>query len=105
MSKAFPESLLEFEHWFRTDEACRDYLTKLRWPDGFKCPYCGHGQAWRTSRDLLHCGKCRKDVSVTAGSIFHKSHLPLRLWFRAMWHITSQKSGMSALGLQRVLGL
>lgn len=105
MSKEHPTSLLEFEHWFRTEEACREYLVRLRWPHGFECPRCGHKHAWRTQRGLFHCGGCRKDVSVTAGTIFHGSHICLRLWFRAMWWITNQKGGINALGLQRTLGL
>ena len=105
MEKDYPETLLEFEDWFHTKEACRDYLVKLRWPDGFRCPGCGHGKAWKTSRGLLHCGRCRSDVSVTAGTLFHDSHMSLRVWFRAMWWVTNQKSGMSALGFQRALGL
>ena len=105
MEKDYPGTLLEFEDWFRTEEACRAYLVKLRWPDGFRCRRCGHGEAWKTSRGLLHCRSCRADVSVLAGTIFHRSHISLRLWFRAMWWITNQKSGVSALGLQRTLGL
>ena len=105
MGKDYPETLLEFEEWFRTEEACRAYLVKLRWPDGFRCPRCGHGQAWEARRGLLHCRSCRADASVTAGTIFHRSHISLRLWFRAMWWMTNQKSGVSALGLQRTLGL
>ena len=57
------------------------------------------------SRGLYLCGNCRYQVSVTAGTIFQGSHLPLTIWFRAMWYVTSQKNGVSALGLQRVLGL
>lgn len=105
MAKEYPGTLLEFEHWFRTEEACRDYLVRLRWPDGFRCPRCGHDQAWATVRNLLRCGKCRADIPVTAGTIFHRSRLPLRVWFRAMWWVTNQKGGVSALGLQRLLGL
>lgn len=105
MRKDYPRTLLEFEHWFRSEESCRDYLIRLRWPDGFRCPRCGHSSAWTTKRSLLHCQNCRCDISVTAGTIFQGSHLPLRLWFRAMWLLTNQKTGMSALGLQRALGL
>lgn len=105
VAKEYPKTLLEFERWFRTEKSCRAYLIRLRWPDGFKCPHCEHGQAWETRRGLLHCGKCRRDISVTTGTIFHQSHMPLRLWFRAIWWITNQKSGVSALGLQRTLGL
>lgn len=105
MENDYPATLLEFEEWFRSEEACRAYLAKLRWPDGFHCPRCGHGQAWEARRGLLHCRSCRADVSVMAGTIFHRSHISLRLWFRAMWWVTNQKSGVSALGLQRTLGL
>lgn len=105
MAKRFPESLLEFEHWFRTEEACRDYLFKLRWPDGFTCPLCERRGAWTMSGSIYRCQKCRRDVSVTADTIFHRSRLPLRSWFRIVWWATNQKSGLSALGLQRMLGL
>lgn len=104
VGKDYPETLLEFEDWFHTEEACRAYLVKLRWPDGFRCR-CGHGKAWKTSRGLLHCARCRTDVSATTGTLFQDSHIPLRVWFRAMWWVTNQKSGMSALGFQRALGL
>lgn len=105
MRKRFPETLLEFEHWFRTEEACRGYLVALRWPDGFKCPRCAGNRAWLTARNLFHCARCKADISVTSGTIFERSRIPLRLWFRAAWWITNQKSGVTALGLQRLLGL
>lgn len=105
MPQPYPKSVLEFEHWFRTEDACRQHLFRLRWPHGFQCPRCPSGQAWQTQRGLWHCGGCGKDVSVTAGTIFENSKLSLRLWFRAIWWVTNQKSGVSALGLQRTLGL
>ena len=101
----YPTTLLEFERRFASEEACREYLSQLRWPDGFRCPRCQHTKAWSTSRELYHCGGCGVQTSVTAGTIFQDTRKPLRLWFRAMWHVTSQKHGVSALGLQRVLGL
>ncbi len=101
----FPGTLGEFEQQFATEEACRRYLAKLRWPDGFKCPSCGSGNAWRTARDHWFCGKCRRQTSVTAGTIFDRTRKPLLLWFRVMWLVTSQKTGASALNLQRQLGL
>lgn len=101
----YPKTLLEFEDRFRTDAACRTYLVRLRWPSGFQCPRCRYAQGWKTARGLVVCRACRAHVSVTAGTIFQDSHLPLRVWFRAMWWITNQKSGMSALGMQRALGL
>lgn len=87
------------------EQPCREYLFILRWPEGFICPRCGSKAAWPMSRGLWKCGDCKYQVSVTAGTIFQGSHLSLTTWFRAMWYITSQKNGMSAQGLQRVLGL
>jgi len=101
----YPRTILEFEQLFTTEEACRGYLFQLRWPEGFCCPRCGHRQAWATKRGLYRCRHCDYQVSVTAGTIFQDTRKPLRLWFRAIWHVTSQKIGVSALGLQRVLGL
>ena len=101
----YPRTLMELERRFSTEEACRAYLFALRWPEGFVCPRCGGKRAWPMSRSLWLCGTCRRQTSVMAGTIFQDSRLPLQLWFRAMWHVTSQKNGASALGVQRVLGL
>lgn len=105
MAEDYPRTLMELEQRFATDSACREYLFALRWPEGFVCPRCGGRDAWPMRRGLWLCRACRHQVSVTAGTIFQDSHLPLSTWFRAMWHVTSQKPGASALGLQRVLGL
>jgi len=105
MLEDFPRTLLELERRFDTDQACRDYLFALRWPEGFICPRCGGNQTWPMKRGLHLCRRCRHQVSVTAGTIFQDTRLPLTLWFRAMWQVTSQKNGVSALGLQRVLGV
>jgi hypothetical protein len=96
---------LELEARFSTQEACRGYLFQLRWRDGFVCPRCGGRKAWPASDLLWECAGCHRQISVTAGTIFQDSRLPLILWFRAVWWVTSQKSGVSAMGLQRVLGL
>lgn len=105
MTEDYPKAMLEFEERFASEKACREYLSKIRWPAGFICPKCQHTEAWSTRRGLFTCRNCGFDTSVTAGTIFHKSRKPLRVWFRAMWHITSQKYGANALGLQRVLAL
>lgn len=102
---AYPRTLMEFEKRFATDGACRLYLEQLRWPDGFQCPRCGGTEAWRMGRGLWLCRQCRRQTSVTVGTIFDRSRLPLTLWFRAMWHVTNQKNGASALTIQRLLGL
>jgi transposase-like protein len=101
----YPTTLAELERRFTTEEACRDYLVALRWAEGFICPRCGHDRSWALARGLFQCSGCDTQTSVTAGTILEGTRKPLSLWFRAMWHVTSQKNGVSALGLQRVLGL
>jgi transposase-like protein len=102
----YPGTFGEFEAWFGTETACRAYIRRLRWPSGFVCPGCAvAGEATEMSRNLLRCRACGRQVSLTAGTIFQDTHKPLRQWFLAMWFVTSQKNGVSALGLQRVLGL
>lgn len=101
----YPATQLEFEARFATEESCRDYLFQLRWPDGFRCPRCGSSKAWPIAGVLFQCAACDYKASVTAGTIFQDTHQPLTLWFRALWWVTSQKNGASALGLQRILGL
>jgi transposase-like protein len=102
----YPRTFEEMEQWFRDDAACRTYIRRLRWPDGFICPHCGvAGDPWSMSDELLRCRSCRGRTSLTAGTIFEGTRKPLRTWFMAMWFVTSQKNGVSALGLQRVLGL
>jgi transposase-like protein len=101
----FPRNLSEFEARFATDEACREYLCRLRWPDGFRCPRCGGGKSWPVRVVWLQCANCGHQTSGTAGTIFQDTRTSLTVWFRAMWWMTTQKNGASALGLQRVLGL
>lgn len=101
----YPRTLTELEARFSTDDACRAYLYQLRWPDGFHCPKCGHGKAWPVGARLFQCAACGRQSSVTAGTIFQDTRTPLTTWFRAMWWVTSQKTGASALGLQQILGL
>lgn len=101
----YPKTLAELERQFATEEACARYLFQLRWPDGFSCPRCGGTKAWTTKRGLSTCAACEYQLSVKAGTIFERSRLPLTMWFRAIWWVTSQKNGASAKGLQRMLGL
>lgn len=100
----YPRTLQEFEEWFSSEDACIDYLRRVRWPEGFKCPGCGGGFAWSNSRGQLRCKKCQRQTSVTAGTVFEGTRKPLRVWLQTMWYVTTQKHGISALGLQRVLG-
>ncbi len=101
----YPRNLSEFEAWFDTEQACREYLFQLRWPEGFRCPRCGCGHFWPVRSVLMQCQECGHQTSVTAGTIFQDTRKPLVDWFRAMYWLASQKNGASALGLQRVLGL
>lgn len=97
-------ALVEFEQRFATEGACRAYLARLRWPTGFRCPQCTTNGSWTTTRCLFMCRRCGYQASVTAGTIFHRTRLPLQDWFRALWWMTGQKRRLSALGLQRLLG-
>jgi len=104
MADDYPMTLMDLEQRFSTEEACCEYLAKLRWPSGFVCPHCQATEAWRMAGGFWLCRQCRHQASVKAGTIFQDSRLPLRAWLRAMWHVTSQKNGASALGLKRVMG-
>ena len=101
----YSRNLAELERRFANDEACRDYLMFLRWPDGFRCARCGGDQFWPQRITLLQCAGCDYQSSVIAGRMFQDTHTPLTLWFRAIWYVTSQKNGASALGVQRIMGL
>lgn len=101
----YPKNLADLENRFSTEQDCRSYLFKLRWPRGFKCPRCNHDKYWQTKQELFRCASCEFKVSVIAGTIFERTRKPLVEWFRAIWWITSQKNGTSAKGIQRILGL
>ncbi len=99
----YPSDLAQLRAWFSTDAACLDYLDWLRWPDGFRCPRCGHDAAGREASGRYRCRQCGMQVAVTAGTIFHKTRTPLTVWFEAAWLMTADKGGVSAAHLQRVL--
>jgi len=93
-----PRTLTEFRDHFVMEKACIAYLAALKWPDGFLCPQCDGSDRWKMSRGLFLCRKRRR-----LGDDFPSDAKPLRLWLEAMWHITNQKYGANALGLQRIL--
>ena len=102
----YPRNLQEFDRWFADEPACRSYVFLIRWPEGYQCFRCGSkAPSWITSRGYLHWRACGGEVSITSGTVFERTRKPLRPWFQAMWLLTSQKHGASALGLHRVLGL
>lgn len=102
---AYPKTVLELNDRFHDEAACRAYLEALRWPDGPRCPRCPKARVWTMKPPYFRCAECGRDFTVTAGTLFADTHLPLRLWFQALWHLVNQKNGASALGVQRVLGL
>jgi transposase-like protein len=102
----FPANLRQFQVQFASEEACQDYLAACRWPDGFVCSRCGHQRAYAImKRRSWQCAACRRQVSLTAGTVLHNTKIPLTLWFWAAYLMTTDKRGISALLLQRQLGL
>ena len=103
----FPRSLIEFQQRFSDEAACVKYLFAARWPQGFVCPGCGKQKAWelQTKRWTWECATCGRQTSVTAGTIMHHSKLPLTTWFWAAYLMATHSNGISALQLQRQLGL
>lgn len=103
-------TILEWADKFPTDEACREYLFQQRWPDGFLCPQCQGQKYWKIQRSdrtapVYECTQCHHQTSVTAGTIFHRTKVALRLWFMAIFMVGVDKGGKSALALSRELGL
>jgi len=103
---SFPRNLREFQRQFATEDACQDYLAACRWPNGFVCPRCGHTRGYRLrTHPRWQCVACRHQVSLTAGTILHNTKTPLTVWFWAAYLAVTDKRGISALLLQRQLGL
>lgn len=100
----YPRTFQEFRAWFPDDAASVAYLEQLRWPDGFTCPRCEASKGWRLKSGSWMCSSCGRKTSATAGTIFHRSPTSISNWFAAAWFITSQKTGISALALQRQFG-
>jgi transposase-like protein len=101
----YPGTWREFRAWFGEETSCIAYLEHLRWKAGFRCPKCEGGKGWRLADGRWFCAACNRRISVTAGTVFDRSRVPLQDWFTAAWYMTNQKHGLSALGLQQLLGL
>ncbi len=98
----------QFDEMYGSEALCHAALVQWRWPDGFECPCCGgrkHCIVKRGARSLYQCNACRKQTSITAGTIFASSKLPLRLWFKTMYLVTQSKKGISSIELGRRLGI
>ena len=101
----YPKNYQELVKRFSAQEPCLEYLAAIRWPDGFVCSRCGTKNSWRSKRQLWICNSCEYQSSVLVGSIFQDTKLPLPIWFQMMWWFMGQKSGASALSLQRNFGI
>ena len=102
---SYPETQSEFDALVASQEVSQRYLASIRWPNGFICPSCGHPSAWMLATGQYQCMRCRRRVTVTAGTLFQDTRYPLTVWFQAIWYLVGQKNGASALGIQRILGL
>lgn len=101
-----PIDLMAFQRKFATERACRKHLFRLRWPDGYRCPRCGHNRySFHNTRHLYQCKLCQYQVSLTAGTVFHKTRTPIRKWFWMIFLMARQKSGISMLSAQRMLNI
>jgi transposase-like protein/predicted RNA-binding Zn-ribbon protein involved in translation (DUF1610 family) len=102
----FPKTLIEFQDRFPDEESCWRDLRQARWPGGFVCPRCGEqGSYFIRTRRLEQCLSCRYQVSVTAGTVFHKTRKPLRVWFLGIFFLARHKKGISALQFQKDAGI
>ena len=104
----YPRTLEELQDWFADEAACQEYLDAIRWgEDGeaFECPRCGHDERWTREDRTSICQECQKQISLKSGTVLQGSNLSLRTWFQGAWVAGAQKHGVSAKGLQRVLGL
>lgn len=101
----YAASMMDFADIFPTEEACLEYLTLMRWPEGYACLRCSGKDVSKISSGHWRCRECRYRGSVIFGTLFQDTHKLLRLWFQAMWYVVNQKNGVSALGLQKALGL
>lgn len=101
----YPLNIVNLMDMFPSEEACLKYLAGIRWPEGYRCLRCGSAAHWVKAHGIYECRDCGYQGSVTRGTLFQDTHKPLRLWFQAIWYVVHQQNGMSALGLQRTLGL
>ncbi len=100
---------MSFDEWrrqFPNEKMCVKYLSSRRWPNGFTCPRCGCNRGYMLSaRRLYECTKCRHQTSVTAGTVFHASKVPLTKWFWAVYWMSASESKISALQLSQLIAV
>ncbi len=106
MNLPIPANMIEFDQQYRTESACRNVLLKARWPNGFRCPVCGHAKGHRLKcRPVIECAACGRQTSATAGTIFHSANLPLTTLFKLIYLIVAEKSGTNMSALSRQCGV
>ncbi len=99
-------SLMSFLDQYGSEQQCREALAKVRWSKGFSFQACGHtGHCHLKGRDVYQCNRCKRQVSLTSGTLFAETKLPLHTWFLAIYLLTQHKNGISALALRRQLGV
>jgi len=100
-------TLAQYRRHFRTEESCYDYLYRMKWPEGYRCPKCGHDSRYAiTTRNhpLYECRRCGTQTSLTVGTIFEKSHIGITVWFAAIYAAT-QNRGVSTADISKELDL
>ncbi len=106
MENGYAADILDFSATFQSEDACFEYLREIRWPDGFICPRCGHHGGWWLEKYFrFECKSCHKQTTPLSGTVMHRSHLPLRLWFWAAYFVSTHTPGISAVQLQRQLSI
>lgn len=100
-------TLPEFQKQFSCEQACLDAIFDARWPRGFICPKCGHndGTRLKSRPRVVECCACHRQTSITSGTLFHRSHLELRLWFLSIYLFAQDKGGASASRLEKQVGM
>jgi transposase-like protein len=101
----YPRDQMEFDKFFANEDNCIQYLIDIKWPSGYKCNNCNHSEYWLLSRKRIKCKQCSSIITITSNTFFDQSNKPLTLWFRAIWWMIAQKNGVSASGLQAILGI
>lgn len=99
-------SFYDWQQRFATEQACLDAIATQRWPEGFRCPHCGHDHGWLyAARHRYECALCYRQTYITSGTAFHSSRVPLTKWFWTLYLISADKGGLSALRLSKIIGV
>jgi transposase-like protein len=98
--------LIDFQKLYKTENDCLKAIMKIHWPKGFMCPRCKYGKGYRLNRArVIECAACKHQASITAGTIFHKTRIPLLHWFWIIFLMAQDKGGVSALRITKQLGM